>query len=252
MKVVILAGGFGTRLSEHTKIVPKPMVTIGGIPMICHVMEIYSRHGYNDFVLALGYKAEVIKEYFLNYSIKNSDFHVCLKTGKVEVLQPSNKSWKVTLVDTGLDTMTGGRIKRLKPYLNDNPFMITYGDGVSNVDITKINEQHKRDNNLLTITAVRPNARFGELELNCDKVESFREKSQLDAGWINGGFMVAEPSFLDLIENDKEMLEREPFDRVVEMNKMGAYRHEGFWQCMDTKREREILEELYKKNPLWS
>lgn len=246
MKVVILAGGFGTRLSEYTETIPKPMVTIGGRPILWHIMKTYSKYGFKDFIIALGYKAHVVKEYFLNYRILNSDFTVNLGTGDFHTYQSDETDWKVTLVDTGLDTMTGGRIKRLKSYIGDEPFLLTYGDGVSDINISELTEFHRNHGKMVTVSAVRPSARFGELLVTEDnKVEAFKEKPQTGEGWINGGFFVMEPEFLNLIECDSTILEREPLERVAQSGELKAFMHNGFWQCMDTKRDRDLLESLW-------
>lgn len=252
MKTVILAGGLGTRLAEFTEALPKPMVPIGGMPIIWHIMQIYAHFGYKDFYLPLGYKPEVVKDYFLNYHALANDFSVDLSSGSVMLLESSKRTdWNVTLVDTGLDTMTGGRLKRLKHLIADGRFMLTYGDGVANIDISKLVAQHEKCGKLLTVTAVRPPARFGDLQFSGDLVTSFAEKSQLGEGWINGGFMVVEPDFLDLIVDDSQMLEREPITRAVEMGEVAVYEHKGFWQCMDTKRDKDSLEALWKNTPPW-
>lgn len=251
MKVVILAGGYGTRLSEYTGVIPKPMVPIGGRPIIWHIMKYYAKFGFNDFVIALGYKSEVIKEYFLNYKTLNSDFKVDLKTGEIQQLNDESLDWNVTLVDTGKDTMTGGRIKRLQHILGNEEFLLTYGDGLSDVDLNELLKHHKQNNNMVTLTAVRPAARFGELELSeSGTVESFQEKPQMQDGWINGGFFVVNPSFLNYVSGDHEMLEREPLDRIVKEGKLGAFKHNGFWQCMDTKRDHEALEKIWAQGPI--
>ena len=216
MKVVILAGGYGTRLSEYTDSIPKPMVEIGGKPIIWHVMKRYAEYGYKDFVIALGYKAEVIKNYFASYHLGQNDYTVNLSSGQTVMSSNGDLDWNVTLVDTGLNTMTGGRIKRLREHLKDESFMLTYGDGGANVDIKQLVEHHSNSNNLVTLTAVRPTARFGELELNNNLVTAFQEKSQLNVGWVNGGFFVCEPQILDFIEGDSVMLEREPLEMIAE------------------------------------
>lgn len=245
MKVVILAGGFGTRLSEYTEQIPKPMVTIGGRPILHHIMKLYSRHGFDEFILALGYKAELVKEYFLNYRSLNSDFTVNLSTGKVDFHDVSSNDWKVTLVNTGLNSMTGGRVKRLKSYINNETFLLTYGDGVSDVNIEDLVKFHKKNKKMVTVTAVHPGARFGELEISENNVRSFKEKPQTTEGWINGGFFVMEPEFLDLIEDDNTILEREPLESVAEQGQLMAFKHTGYWQCMDTKRDRDAMESLW-------
>lgn len=245
MKVFILAGGFGTRLSEYTESIPKPMVKIGDKPMVWHIMNIYAQYGHTDFYVASGYKAEVIKEYFLNYSNLNSDFSVNLKTGEVEYHLLSNLNWNVTLVQTGIDTMTGGRIKRLGPYIKNDTFLLTYGDGVANINIDELIKFHKQHGKMVTVSAVRPSARFGELLIENGSVERFKEKPQMKEGWINGGFFVMEPAFLDLIDDDQTVLEKDPLEKAAAMGELMAFEHNGFWQCMDTKRDRDNLEKLY-------
>jgi len=210
MKVVILAGGLGTRLAEMTDMLPKPMVPIGGRPMLWHIMNIFASKGHKDFVLALGYKAEIVKNFFLNYSSLNSDFTVDMSTGDVQLHSPCQLDWKITLVDTGLQTMTGGRIRRLKDYLDDEPFMLTYGDGVADVDVNVLLDFHRSHGKMVTVSTVHPGARFGELDLEGMHVRSFKEKPQTEQGWINGGFFVIQPEFLDLIKDDETVLEREP------------------------------------------
>ena len=252
MKVVILAGGFGSRLSEYTDKIPKPLVTIGGRPILWHIMSTYASFGYNDFYLALGYKAELIKDYFLNYRSLNADFTVDLSNGAVESLQTDETDWRVTLVDTGLETMTGGRIKRLKKFVGNEPFMLTYGDGVANIDIDALLKFHKSHGKIVTLTGVRPSARFGDLEFDGNQVVSFEEKPQLHEGWINGGFFVCQPELLEYIDNDNQMLEREPLERIVNDGELMAYKHEGFWHCMDTRRDHELLESLWESGaPPW-
>ena len=251
MKVIILAGGFGTRLSEYTETIPKPMVTIGGRPILWHIMKTYAHFGHKDFYLALGYKAEVIKKYFINYHSLNSDFAVDLSSGIVEPLQVVDTDWKVTLVDTGLKTMTGGRIKRLQQFIGNQPFMLTYGDGVADINIDELLKFHQSHGKMVTLTTVRPSARFGDLEFNGDSVSSFQEKPQLHEGWINGGFFICEPGVFDFIENDSQMFEREPLERLVKAGQLMAYKHHGFWHSMDSKRDRDILESLWDKNAPW-
>ncbi|MCT4638572.1 MAG: glucose-1-phosphate cytidylyltransferase [Bacteroidales bacterium] len=253
MKVVILAGGFGTRISEYTTRIPKPMVEIGEHPILWHIMNWYSKFGYDDFVIALGYKATVVKEYFLNYYALNNDFTVDLGKGGIEYVNKNPRNWKVTLVDTGLNTMTGGRVKRLKDIIGDNEFMLTYGDGLSNINIDKLVEFHRNSGRIGTLSAVHPTARFGELDIDesCS-VNSFKEKPQLETGRINGGFFVFKPEIFDLIDSDETILERTPMERLVEMNSLGAYKHDGFWQSMDTVRERQILEDFWNSgNAPW-
>ena len=251
MKVIILAGGFGTRLSEYTDAIPKPMAKIGDKPILWHIMKIFEHHALNDFVLALGYKNEIIKEYFSKYSLLNSDFSIDLKSGNMEMHQVQSEDWNVTLVDTCLDTMTGGRIKRLKDFVGNQTFMVTYGDGVGNIDIKNLIKFHKSHKKLATVTAVRPQARFGELEIVDDCVKSFKEKPQLDQGWINGGFFVLEPEVFDLISDDSVMFERQPLEELSSEENLMAYKHHGFWKCMDTKRDLEILNDLWNTNPPW-
>ena len=247
MKVIILAGGFGTRLSEYTESIPKPMVTVGGKPLLWHIMNTYAFYGHKDFYLALGYKAEIIKEYFLNYSSLSDDFTIDLSSGNLKSLQTDRIDWKVTLVQTGLDSMTGGRVKRLEHFIDKEPFMLTYGDGVADIDINDLLMFHKKHRKMVTVTAVHPGARFGELEMDGQKVISFREKPQTEKGWVNGGYFVIEPEFFSLIDGDEMILEREPLEKVAKMGELMAYHHDGFWQCMDTKRDRDYLEELWIK-----
>ncbi len=248
MKVIILAGGFGTRLSEYTEIIPKPMVTVGERPILWHIMKTYAHFGHKDFYLALGYKAEVIKEYFLHYHTLNADFSVDLGSGELKSKQNNQKDWKVTLVQTGLDSMTGGRVKRMQSYINDEPFLLTYGDGVADIDLDALITFHKKHGKMVTVSAVHPSARFGELDLDGDTVSSFKEKPQINTGWINGGYFVVQPEFFKLIEGDQTILEREPLERAAEMGELIAYKHEGFWQCMDTKRDRDSLEKMWEEN----
>lgn len=252
MKVIILAGGFGTRISEYTDVVPKPMVPIGGKPIVWHIMNTFSEFNHTDFYLALGYKAEVIKDYFLNYRSLNEDFTVNLLDGKIVSHQNHSKDWRVTLVDTGDNTMTGGRVKRMKEFIGDEPCMITYGDGLANVNLNELLDFHNNHKKMVTLTAVRPSARFGELDLDNDKVISFQEKPQLHQGWINGGYFIVNPEFFDFIDGDSTMLEREPLEKISEMGELMAFRHEGFWQCMDTKRDHELLESLWKSGAPWA
>ncbi len=251
MKVVILAGGLGTRLSEYTEAIPKPMVRIGNKPMLWHIMQRYAKFGHNDFLVALGYKSEVIKEYFLNYKILNSDFTIDLNNGSILSVNSDSVDWKVSLIETGTNTMTGGRVRRLRNNIGDETFLMTYGDGISDIDIDELITFHKTHGKLVTMSAVRPGARFGELELDGTRIISFEEKPQLHEGWINGGFFVMEPAFLDLIDDDETMLERAPLEKAARLGQLMAYRHEGFWQCMDTKRDLEALEALYKNRAPW-
>ena len=246
MKVILLAGGFGTRLSEYTESLPKPMVTIGGKPILWHIMKYYAHYGHNQFYVALGYKAEMIKEFFLHYRTMNADFTVNLKNGDVIPHQQDDVDWKVTLVDTGLRSMTGGRVKRMKPYISNETCLLTYGDGVSDVDLEQLIAFHQNHGKMVTVTAVHPGARFGELEMREDQVTFFQEKPQTGQGWINGGYFVLEPEFFDLIEEDQTILEREPLARAAQMGELMAFRHNGFWQCMDTKRDHANLEEFWR------
>jgi len=245
VKVIILAGGFGTRLSEYTEDIPKPMVSVGGKPILWHIMKTYAKFNHKDFYLALGYKAEMVKEYFLNYRSLNSDFSVNLSTGSLEPYQLDDVDWKVTLANTGLKTMTGGRVKRLKSFIGNEPFMLTYGDGVSDIDLDALLKFHESHGKMVTVSAVHPVARFGELNIEEQKVVTFQEKPLITQGWINGGYFIIEPTFFDLIDNDETILEREPLERAAELGELMAYHHDGFWQCMDTKRDRESLEELW-------
>ena len=252
MKVILLAGGFGTRLAEYTDVIPKPMVPVGGRPILWHIMQTYARFGHKDFYVALGYKAEVIKEYFLNYRALNADFTVDLSSGGVTSHQVDPVDWRVTLVHTGDDSMTGGRVKRMQPFIGNEPFLLTYGDGVADIDLDALLAFHRSHGKLITMSAVRPAARFGELEINGSQVASFKEKPQLHEGWINGGYFVIEPAFFDLIEGDSTLLEREPLEHATKAGELMAYRHDGFWQCMDTKRDHELLESMWAKGAPWA
>jgi glucose-1-phosphate cytidylyltransferase len=247
VKAVILAGGFGSRLQEETVVRPKPMVEIGGKPMLWHIMNIYSAQGVGEFVVALGYKGEVIKEYFLNFYSFNNDLSLDLTNGNHTVHDGNLPPWKVHLVDTGLHTMTGGRVKRLDEWLgSDDTFMLTYGDGVADIDVDALYRFHRSHGKLATVTIVRPPARFGGVELNGDQVVRFTEKPQAGAGWINGGFFVLDRKVMDYIEGDETIWERDPLERLAEDGQLMAYPHEGFWQPMDTLREKQILEELWE------
>jgi glucose-1-phosphate cytidylyltransferase len=246
MKTVLLAGGLGTRLSEETALRPKPMVEIGGRPMLWHVMSIYAAHGFREFVVACGYKGEVIKQYFSDFFKHHSDWTIDLKSGERTQLSQNAPDWRVHLRDTGPDTLTGGRLRRLREMLQDGPFMVTYGDGVADVDITALVAFHKSHGKLATVTAVHPPARFGALEFDGDRVSAFAEKPQAAAGWINGGFFVFEPGVLDYIEGDDVSLEKDVLERVAADGKLMAFRHGGFFQPMDTLREKLLLEELWK------
>ena len=251
MKVIILAGGLGTRFSEYTNILPKPMIPIGDKPILWHIMQTYAKFEHKDFYLALGYKAEVIKDYFLNYRSLNADFTIDLDSGNVLSHQLDQVDWKVTLVNTGNTTMTGGRIKRMKKFIGDEPFMLTYGDGVADINLDELLKFHRNHGKLVTMTAVRPAARFGELELENNIVKSFKEKPQMHEGWINGGFFIIEPGFFDFIDDDSTLLEREPLEKATKLGQLMAYQHKGFWHCMDTKRDHELLESLWKNGAPW-
>ncbi|MFZ7124527.1 MAG: glucose-1-phosphate cytidylyltransferase [Desulfobacterales bacterium] len=247
MKAVILAGGFGTRLSEETGIKPKPMVEIGDKPILWHIMKIYSAAGIDDFIICLGYKGHVIKEYFANYALKMSDITFDLKNNRTEIHQNGTEPWRVTLVDTGEGTMTGGRIKRIRRYIGDETFCLTYGDGVSNLNIGESILFHKSEGALVTLTAVQPPGRFGAFSLGAEetKVTSFKEKPKGDGAWINGGFFVVDPGAFEYIDGDATVWEREPLDRIAREGKLAAYKHYGFWQPMDTLRDRHVLEDLW-------
>ncbi len=229
MKVILLAGGFGTRLSEYTKTIPKPMINICGKPMLFYIMKLYAKYGYKDFYVALGYRGKIIKKFF------NKKFF----------------DWNINFIETGKNTMTGGRLKRLKKYIGKETFMMTYGDGLSNVNLKKLFKFHKKNKKLVTLTAVRPPARFGALKLKGQYVSYFKEKSKLDEGWINGGFFVMEPEFFKFIKNDNTYLEREPLEKVTKKRQLAAFKHEGFWQCLDTKRDKDKLNKIIKKKKLY-
>src|SRR6266568_6795285 len=252
MQVVILCGGLGTRLSEETQVRPKPMVEIGGRPILWHIMKIYERHGFNEFTLALGYKGDMIKDYFLNYHARQSDLTVHLKSGRTDYVNPTAEDWHVTLVDTGGDTHTGGRLLRLKPLLGSGgAFMLTYGDGVADIDLGDLVAFHRSHGCLATVTAVRPAARFGELRIDGDRVTHFQEKPQAGEGWINGGFFVFEPRVFDFIEDDSTILERAPLETLAAKGELMAYMHKGYWQSMDTLRDKQALEEVVAGRPPW-
>lgn len=246
MKVVILAGGLGTRIAEETVTRPKPMVEIGGRPILWHIMSIYAAQGFNEFVVACGYRGTLIKEYFASFFLHHSDFTINLKDGTRDVLSAGAPDWRVSVVDTGLDTMTGGRLRRLKPLLDGGTFMVTYGDGLGAVDLKALLAFHRRHGKLATVTAVRPPARFGGLSLDGGIVTEFSEKPQSGEGWINGGFFVFEPGVFDLLEGDATVLEREPLEQLARRGELAGFRHEGFWQPMDTVRERQLLESLWQ------
>jgi glucose-1-phosphate cytidylyltransferase len=247
MKVVILAGGLGTRLAEETEVKPKPMVAIGGRPILWHIMKHYAQYGHDEFVIALGYKGEVIKRYFMDYVDLNGRLTLSLKDRRVDRHDAHPEQWTVHLVDTGAQTETGGRLKRLAPMLSDGTFMVTYGDGVSNVDLHKLLQFHRAHGRLATLTAVRPPARFGGLEFEGDRVCRFTEKPQIGEGWINGGFLVLEPGVLDYIEGDQTDIARAPMEQLARDGELMAYRHEEFWQCMDTFRDVRLLETLWAR-----
>lgn len=249
MKVVLLAGGLGTRLSEETVLKPKPMVEIGGMPMLWHIMKMYSAHGYNDFVVCLGYKGYVVKEYFANYFMHKSDITIDLATNSMMVHDTNAEPWKITLVDTGADSMTGGRVKRIQKHVGNEPFMLTYGDGVSNVNIAKLVEFHKSKGKLCTVTSVQPSGRFGAINMSDDEtVLSFMEKPKGDGAWINGGFFVCQPEVFDYIKGDSTTWEKEPMENLAKDNQMAAFKHEGFWKPMDTLRDKIELEQDWVNN----
>lgn len=239
MKVIILAGGFGTRLAGYTKLIPKPMVKIGNTPILVHIMKLYANYGYKDFLIALGYKNIVIKKFFKNYKKLNKAFDFKL----------NNKKCTVTLIDTGQNTLTGGRLKKMNRFIKkDENFMLTYGDGISDVNLKKLEKFHNNHKRLMTVTAVRPPARFGEVILKKNKVVSFKEKPQVGDGWINGGFFLVNKRFFNFIKNDKTILEKEPMEKASRLGELYAYKHTGFWKCMDVKRDKDVLEKIYKKN----
>jgi glucose-1-phosphate cytidylyltransferase len=247
MKTVLLCGGLGTRLSEETQIKPKPMVEIGGRPILWHIMKSYERYGFNNFLLALGYKGEVIKDFFHYYHARQSDLIVNLKSGNVEYSNPSVEDWTVSLVDTGASTMTGGRLLKLKPYLIDGgTFMLTYGDGLSDVNIHELLAFHRSHGKIATVTAVRPPVRFGELIIDGNSVSHFHEKPQAGEGWINGGYFVFEPEIFEFISGDETFLEREPLEQLAQKGELVAYKHSRFWQCMDTIRDRDFLQSIWQ------
>ena len=229
MKVILLAGGYGTRLSEYTDTIPKPMVEVGGKPILWHIMKSYAKFDYNNFIVALGYKGHILKKYFSNI----------------------NENWNIQLIETGEDSMTGGRVKRLQNLVGNETCMLTYGDGLSNIDFNQLLSFHKKHGKLVTVTAVRPPARFGAIQINEDRVTSFKEKTHMDEGWINGGFFVIEPGFFNFIKDDKTYLEKEPLEMAANKKELFAYKHEGFWQCMDTKRDKDNLEKAFSKGAPW-
>jgi glucose-1-phosphate cytidylyltransferase len=245
MKVVLLAGGLGTRISEESHLKPKPMIEIGGRPILWHIMKIYSKYGLNDFIVCCGYKSYVIKEYFANYFLHLSDVTFDLKNNKMEVHHNESEPWKVTLVDTGEETMTGGRIKRVKKYIGNEDFCLTYGDGLADIDISKLIEFHKKHGGLATLTAAQPPGRFGALSMEADLIKSFKEKPVGDNNWINGGFFVLSPKVIDLIEGDQTVWEKEPLEKLALQQQLHAFHHSGFWQPMDTLRDKNHLEHLW-------
>ncbi len=248
MKVVILAGGFGTRISEESHLKPKPMIEIGGQPILWHIMKTYSQYGLNDFIICAGYKQHVIKEYFANYFLHTSDITFDMQTNNMVVHDNYAEPWKITVVDTGLNTMTGGRVKRIQRFVGNEPFMLTYGDAVSDVNIAELLEFHRDHGKMATLTAIQPGGRFGTLAINeYQTIQEFKEKRREDGGWINAGFMVLQPEIFDLIDGDATTFEREPLERAAQSGNLKAFYHKGFWQCMDTLREKEMLEDLYTK-----
>jgi glucose-1-phosphate cytidylyltransferase len=253
MKTVILAGGLGSRISEETHLKPKPMIEIGGMPILWHIMKIYSFYGFNEFIICCGYKGYVIKEYFANYFLHMSDITIDLANNKIEVHQKRSEPWKITLVDTGPDTMTGGRLKRVAPYLDKTEsFFLTYGDGLSDVNIQELASFHKKNGSMATITATQPPSRFGSLNISNNKVISFKEKPKSEGGLINGGFFVLSPQVINFIDDDNTIWERKPLERLAEQGELVAFKHDGFWQPMDTLRDKEFLENLWaNKNPPW-
>ncbi|MEQ8241280.1 MAG: glucose-1-phosphate cytidylyltransferase [Cyclobacteriaceae bacterium] len=246
MKVVLLAGGFGTRLSEETSLKPKPMVEIGGKPILWHIMKIYAQYGFNEFVICLGYKGYLIKEYFANYFLHQADVTIDMTKNQFEYHKSQAEPWKVSLIDTGTQSMTGGRIKRVKEYLNNEPFLLTYGDGVGSVDIKALVEYHKGHGKLMTVTSVQPSGRFGALNIDDNQsVNSFMEKPKGDGAWINGGFFVCQPEVLDFIEGDATVFEKEPMEKIAKLGEMKAFNHHDFWKPMDTLRDKQDLEALW-------
>ena len=252
MKTIILCGGLGTRLSEETSVKPKPMVEIGGLPILLHVMNIYDKYNIKDFILALGYKGDVIKDYFLNYHSRSSNFKVNLATGNVKFDTPKNKDWNVSLIDTGDNSMTGGRLLRLMKYVSNETFMLTYGDGVSDINIDELIKFHKSHGKTATVSAVRPAARFGGIDIKNGEVKKFKEKPQSGEGWINGGFFIFEPKVFKYLQNDSTILEQSPLENLSKEGELMAYEHTGYWQCMDTIRDRDNLEDQWNSgSPPW-
>ena len=245
MKVVILAGGLGTRLSEETELKPKPMVEIGGKPILWHIMTYYSQFGINDFIIALGYKGEVIKKYFLDYHYLSGDININLENGQIDVAHKNIKDWKINLIDTGLVTLTGGRLKRLEDILGDHRFMLTYGDGLSTINIDKLLQFHEENGRLATVSAVRPPARFGGINFDNNIIQEFTEKPQIGEGWINGGFMVFEPEVFKYLTGDNDVLEIDLLEKLADLKQLSGFKHDGFWQCMDTIRDKHMLEKYW-------
>lgn len=249
MKVVLLAGGLGTRLSEETDTKPKPMVEIGGKPILWHIMKIYSQFGFNEFIICLGYKGYVIKEYFANYFRHQSDLTIDLKNNTTEIHNSTAEPWKISLIDTGVNTMTGGRIKRIQSYIGNEPFLLTYGDGVSDVNLKELVEFHQKSGKLLTVTSIQPTGRFGSLEIDeTNTVQKFVEKPKGDGAWINAGFFVCEPSVFEFIHGDETIFEKDPLEKIAEMNQLMAFKHDGFWKPMDSLRDKYELENLWQSN----
>ncbi|MDD0852535.1 glucose-1-phosphate cytidylyltransferase [Halobacteriovorax sp. GB3] len=249
MKVLLLAGGFGTRISEESNLKPKPMIEIGGMPILWHIMKIYSSYGFNDFVILCGYKGYYIKEYFANYFLHRSDVTINLEDNSLEVHKTFSENWKITLIDTGLNTMTGGRVKRAKDYINNEPFMLTYGDGVSNVNVKELVDFHKSHGKHMTVTTVQPDGRFGAIEMNDEgSVSKFLEKPKGDGGWINGGFFVCQPEVIDYIENDSTIFEKDPMENLAKDSQIMAYKHDGFWKPMDTLRDKNQLSGMWEND----
>jgi glucose-1-phosphate cytidylyltransferase len=247
MKVVILAGGFGTRLGEETEVRPKPMVEIGGKPILWHILKHYSHYGFKEFFIALGYRGEYIKRFFIDYSALSGSLIVDCTSNRVKPLERACEDWVLHLIDTGLHTKTAGRVRRLAPWLSDETFMITYGDGVADVDLRQLLEFHRRQGKIATVTAVRPPARFGGLVFDGDLVARFTEKPQAGEGWINGGYLVVEPAIFDFLRSDEQSLEAETLERLAVKGQLAAYKHDGFWQCMDTQRDKSVLENYWQK-----
>ena len=248
MKVVILAGGYGTRMAEATDLIPKPMVEIGGRPILWHIMKIYSAHGFNDFVILLGYKSYLFKEYFANYYLHQNDIRFDFTSNTTELLSNSSEPWTVTLLDTGLDTMTGGRLRRAREHIGNESFLLSYGDGVADVDIPRLLDFHRSQGTVATLTAIQPEARFGNLQIGSNGViQDFTEKPKTESGWINGGFFVMEPAIFDYLEGDTSVLEQGPLQALVKQDQLSAYYHHGFWQCMDTLRDNKKLNQIWNE-----